>query len=186
MKRCTILVAFAAIAAAGLPADLAVTVGSRHAALVVQDTRFDPAVQLASEVGAGVGGQWKLRGGRAGAIAAGLGLAVASVGPSTAFAGYFYRGLAVRSLTVTGAWTSPSGVGVRVGAAASFASYALTTLLFFYPEVEIAPTLRMRLAKRIRVDWALPVFYQFRQDLAYAVGIGLRATVALEFSSPES
>ncbi len=184
--RCTILIAFAAIAAAGLPADLAVTVGSRHAALVVQDTRFDRAVQLVSEARAGVGGQWKLRGGRAGAIAADAGLAVASVGRSAAFAGCFYRSLVVRSLTVTGAWTSPSGVGVRVGAAASFASYSSTTLLFFYPEVEIAPTLRLRLTERIRVDWALPLFSQFRQDLAYAVGVGLRATVGLEFSSPES
>lgn len=186
MKRCAILVVFAAVATTWLPADLAVTVGSRHAALVVQDTRFDPAVQLVSDVALGLGAQWELRGGRAGTFGTGLGVRVSRVSRSTAFGGYYYRGLAVRSLALSGAWTSPSGAGVRIAGSASFASYALTTLLFFYPEVEVAPTLRTRLTERARVEWALPVFYQFRQDLAYAVGVGLRATVALEFSSPES
>ena len=195
MKRCAILFVFAAVVTTWLPADLAVTVGSRHAALVVQDTRFDPAVQLVSDVALGVAWEWRFPR-RPGVFTAQPTVGIGRIGRSTAFSGYYYRAVALRSLGLdlhlVGSPTVGRGspranvVGARLGGHAVLASYEMTSLLFFYPELELAITMRSRLSDRVRVDWALPVFYQFRQDLAYAVGVGLRATVALEFSSPES
>lgn len=195
MKRCAILVVFAALATSGLPADLAVTVGSRHAALVVQDTRFDPAVQLVSDVAIGLAWDWWLPS-RPGVFTVEPSLGVGRIGRSRTLDGYFYRGVAVRSLGLElqlAGWPgvgrgsrAANVVGARLTGRAVLASYELTSLLFFYPELELALTLRTRLGERVRIDWAMPLFYQFRRDLAYAFGAGFSTTIALEFSSPGS
>lgn len=171
-----------------LPADIAVTVGNRQAALVIQDTRFDPAVQLMSELTLGVG----LRSGRApagtaypgpAAFLAG-GVAVGLVSQSRALSGYVYRGLATRSIWLSGAWASRSGVGIELTARAVLASYQLTSLLSFYPEVEIAPTFATARGERYAIEWSAPIFTQFRRDLTYAIGFGISGRLALEISSP--
>lgn len=137
-----------------------------------------------SEVGVGLAREWRFGRPADNAIVAEAGISVGRVGRSTALGGYYYRGLALRSLGLGAAWVAGGGPGLRAGARAVFASYELTTLLFFYPEVAFGPTLRTRLSERVRIDWAMPVFYQFRHDLAYAVGVGLQGTLSLEFSPP--
>lgn len=184
VKRFAILVVFVALVFPRASADIAVTVGSRQAALVVQDTRFEPAVQLLTETGIGTQIHRAFESGAA--IAFDGGIAIGRISPSAPFGGYFYRGLSLRGAALSGEFVAAGGAGVRVSTRAVWGSYELTTLLFFYPEIELAPTFRMRLGDRLRVDWALPVFYQFRQDLAYAFGLGLSGRLSLEFQTPES
>lgn len=182
MKRIAILVVFVAGAVLHLPADIAVAVGSREAALVVQDTRFQPGVQLLTELSVGVIHAWRLA--EVHVVSVGGGATIGAVGSSAVRTGYLYRGLATRALWLAAGWTARDGLGLSLTGRAALGSYQMTTLLFFYPEVELAPTFRMRLGDVVRIDWAMPVFYQFRRDLAYAVGIGISARLGLEISPP--
>ncbi len=182
MKRLVILVAIAVLGTVDLPADISLTVGSRQAALIVQHTHFDPAVQLLSELELGAGGVWSLDPGAR--LRLGAGVSIGMIQRSALLAGYRYRGVTTRSAWVSAGWTSRANVGFTVAGRAVAASYELTTLLFFYPEIEAGPELTIFLGPHVRIDWALPFFYQFRNDLDLAAGVALRGSLGLEFRSP--
>jgi hypothetical protein len=175
------LVVCAGLGAVSLPADGAVIAGSRQAALIVQHTPFAPAVQLLSELNLGAGFVWAIDPGARLRVDAGL--AIGTIGRSALLSGYRYRGLTTRSLWLSAGWAPAGRIGVTVTGRAVLSSYELTSLLFFYPELEVSPELTTYIGPRTRIDWALPVFYQFRHDLELAVGVGLRGSLGLEFRS---
>ena len=165
-------------------ADVSVTIASRHAVVVVQDTRFDAGVQLGTEIAVGIEAHRPLgdraRGGVGTAIALGTTLQSAGLG------GYVYRGLATRSASIYGWVTLPGGTGAIGGVNLALGSYDLTTLLFFFPEVSVGPMFTTRLSETLSVYWAVPVTYQFRADLAYALSIGIYGRLSVDFRSPRS
>ncbi len=172
----------AALAAADLPADVSVTIATRQAALLVQDTPFAPALQLLNELQLGIGlrpGVGPIAG-----IRAGAGVGVGYVGASRMLGGYRYRGLVTRNLWISGGWSFASGLRLTGTGRAALASYELTSLVFSYAEIELAAGLTTIIGRAARIEWSIPFFYQFRHDVDYAAGVGLRGAFALEFSSP--
>lgn len=170
------------VVAAWAPADIAVTVSTSQAALVVQDTRFNPAVQLASDLTAGFGTIIQIGESARAGIGAGIGLG--AVRQSEVNGGVVYRGMATRHLSLESWFSLASGMGVRLAGKAVLASYELTTLLFFYPEISLAPQFTLPIGPRSAVTWSLPISYQFRQDLQFALSAGVLASWHLEFNAP--
>lgn len=182
-----------AVLALRLPADVAVTIGTRQAALVVEDTRFNPAVQLLSELEFSVGVALPLGEPPSGLVeppfprhvlGAEVGVALGAVKQSATIGNTNYRGLTMRSMIASGGWRSPSGAGVEVGGRAVFATYDLTNALFFFPEAYLAPLVRVPLSRASAVEWSIPLSWQFRVDLAIAFSVGVQARLALEFGAP--
>jgi hypothetical protein len=184
VKRIAILSVFLAVAALQASADVGIVVGSRQAALVVQDTRFDPAVQLVTETRAGAGASWMLGGGTAGLLTVQGALGVGVVSQSRVFDSYVYRGLALRTLSTAVEWIAPRGFSIGLEGRATLASYRSTSLLFFYPDVALMSGYAVRLGSRTRIVWSVPVTYSFREDLAYAVSAGLDARLVVDFRTP--
>ncbi len=172
----------AAVMVAELPADLSVTVATRQAALMVQDTQFAAAVQLLNELQLGFGirtGSHPVAGLR---TAAGVG--VGHLGASRMQAGYRYRGLVTRSLWIAGGWAFENGLGFMAQGRANLAAYELTSVIFSYAEVELGPSLTSPIGRHARLEWSVPFVYQFRRDVDLAMGVGVRGAFVLEFSPP--
>ncbi|MFP4113734.1 MAG: hypothetical protein ACOC2Y_06110 [Spirochaetota bacterium] len=197
MKRIAILVVFAALAVPRLAADIAVTAGSRQTALVVQVTPFNVGAQLLSEIALGFDHTWvfgetdgslhapSARNRAANEVTLSGGLAVGSVSASALVQdGSLYRGLATRTIWLAGAWRSPGGAGAALAVRAVAASYAMTTRLLFYPEIEVAPLYRLRVGDSAYIDWSVPIFRQFRADLTISGGVGISGRLGLEISPP--
>ena len=174
------LLVFVAVAAYRVPADLAITAASRQSALIVKDTQFDRSVQLQTDLDLGVRAIRAVNADTEVSLEAGAGLG--AVGPSAIASGYRYRGLATRGVYVSAGWIPQEGIGGFLAVRAVLASYTSTSLLFFYPEVEFSPALSTPIGQRVRLDWTLPISYQFRTDLQYAFSFGLRTTFRLEIA----
>ena len=170
-----------AVALVPLSADIAVTVGSRQAGLVVKDTRFDPGLQLASELRLGVGGSLDLT--DAWEIQLDGGASVGTVRASANRAGVVYRGLTTRSLWLTGALLGQASRGLAVTLLGGLASYELSSLIAVHGEVQVAPLLTTTIAGGLSIRWSIPLSYQFRDDLQYSFGLGLRADLRVEISA---
>lgn len=172
----------AAVMVAELPADFSVTVATRQAALMVQDTHFAPAVQLLNELQVGLGfraGVHPVAGFRADA-----GVGVGHVGASRMQRGYRYRGLVTRSLWIASGWVFENGFGFMAQGRANLAAYELTSVIFSYVEVELAPRLTLSVGRHAKLEWSVPFVYQFRHDVDFAMGVGVRGALVLEFSPP--
>ena len=148
---------------------------------MVKDTRFEPGLQLASELRLGLGGSVDLAG--TGEIQIDGGASIGTVGASGSPAGVVYRGLATRALWMAGALVGGTGRGLAVTVVGSLASYELSTLVAVHGEVEIAALWTTEIARRLSIRWSVPVSYQFRDDLQYGVGLGLRADLRVEISA---
>lgn len=150
--------------------------------LFAQDTRFDLGVQLGSEIGLGIERRWSF----ANEVDAGFGggAAVGMVLQSSGLNGVVYRGIATRSIWLQGWATGSAGIGGSLGVTLNLASYELTSLLFFFPEVIVGPTFATRITDRASIMWAIPLSYQFRSDLDVAFSAGLTGRLAVDFRSP--
>lgn len=153
------------------------TIGSRQAVLVVQDTSFDPAVQLLSQADAAIGMQHR-------GLEWGTSVSLATVKASLAIRGTIYRGFSFTQAGVYARWTAENGLGVTLRGAGAFATYSQTRRLFFYPTLTVAPHWRIPLFQDVVIMWSLPLFYQFRHDLAYSFGAGIRGQLRLHVPSP--
>ncbi|MFW6293889.1 MAG: hypothetical protein ACOC7V_16435 [Spirochaetota bacterium] len=171
-----------AVALIPLSADIAFVAASHHAALVAKDTRFEPGLQLLSEVRTGIGTSRDLKGSLRLQIDGGL--ALGAVGPSLPADGVVYRGLLTRGVWLSGGIVSSSGLGWSLGGRVTLASYEWTTLISLHTELELAAVLALPITDRLAVHWSLPLFYQFRRDLQHAFGIALRAGIRLEIRAP--
>ena len=108
---------------------------------------------------------------------------VAKLKPSAFIDGYQYRGLTARSLTLGVIASLPgSPLRGRVRVLGSFASYAGTLLLFFYPGIEFGPSVTVDLPGSLAIEWVALAGYAFRQDLDHAFYAGIEGRLMLEIT----
>lgn len=153
--------------------------GSDNSALLVQDTRFDPRLQLQSSVR--FGGGTRFRNGLR--IAAGFGLTRTL--PSSAVVGYVYPGWIGREAWLMigyadDGWVADSfgprnaaperdmAFGVELDLAGVLAGYDATYLLSFFPTIGLTPIIVIALGPRTTAACGLAVEWQIRRDLALA------------------
>jgi hypothetical protein len=169
MKRLFMVIAVL-LTAAALPAQVGAVLGGGQAIVVVEDRPFAPAVQLLSEIDAGlivVFNNWDLS----------IGLGIAYLAPSALTgSGITYRGVVTRTLWVRSRIELDRRFSAAFAARASLATYELTPLLFFYPEARVGLDLTPAAHTGSPVHFQLWTGYQFRQDLSvsFALGIGTR------------
>lgn len=145
--------------------ELLAVAGAGQAALLAQNTPFDPRLQLHSSLRAGVG----LTLGRHVAFLTGVGVERAN--PSSLEAGYAYPAWTGRTLWARVELRTPaSPFGGRLTLAGTLAGYDSTYLVFFFPSLEAGPVLMVPLKDGLRITVELRLGYQIRQDLAIAVG----------------
>ncbi len=147
-------------------AELMIIAGSDNAALLVQDTRFDPRLQLQSSLQLGVGmhsiGGFEFAGG----------VGVSRATPTSPAIGYSYAGWTGRTVwTRIGYFRSDrSPMGVRLTVHGVLAGYDATYLLSFFPILEFTPTIRFPLTGSAVGTVGLPIAWEIRRDLGLRVG----------------
>ena len=143
-----------------------IVAGSDSAALLAQDTRFDPRLHLRSAVrlGIGAGFTW------GGEFATGVALVRAS--PTSADPGYGYAGWTGRAFWVRMGYFRPSRArfGVSLAASGVLAGFDSTYLITFFPVVEVSPALLITLPRDATATISIPIGWDLRRDLGLAVG----------------
>jgi hypothetical protein len=170
MKRLRIAIVLLAIPIAASHAEpaqaglLAVT-GTSQAALLAQNTPFEPRLQLHTALRAGVGTTL----GPAFRFAAGFGLERAV---STRLVdGYSYTGWTGRTLWMRLGYEPPDGsLGVEATAHGVLVGFDDSYLLLFFPAVDVGPYYRVALFSRTSLKITLRIGYEFRQDLVLTLG----------------
>ena len=153
--------------------DIASTFQTEQNIHVVKDSRFAPRVQYGYGIAQGI--ELTMPNGLL------LGLAGSvSILPDPPLAdGVSYRGLTslgghlTIGYTKSSASTNDSGFGVIATARAEYARYRSTNLFFFYPAVDIAPTLTRSIDRAVGIRVGVPIRYSFRLDLEYHVTMGI-------------
>ncbi len=140
--------------------------GSDNAALLAQDTRFDPRLQLQSSLQFGVGVHFV-----SGFEFAG-GIGVVRAIPTSPAVGYSYAGWTGRTTWSRIGYVRPgrSPLGVQFSAYGVLAGYDATYLLSFFPILELAPTLQIPLTRGAVVSVELPIGWEIRRDLGLKIG----------------
>ncbi len=156
-----------ALAAAGRAkparAGLMLVAGAGHAALLAQDTRFEPRLQLHSSLSGGLGTQL----GRLFSVATGLAVEYALA--SSAAGGYVYPAWTGRTLWLRADLLPGVGMmGARLKVSGVLASYESTFLIFFFPSVSMGPVFRLPLSASAWISADAHVRYQIREDLSIA------------------
>ncbi|MCK4514026.1 MAG: hypothetical protein KAU31_02150 [Spirochaetaceae bacterium] len=147
-------------------AELMIIAGSDNVALLAQDTRFDPRLQLQSSLQFGVGAH-SVSGFE---LAGGIGIARAI--PTSPAVGYSYAGWTGRTAWTRIGYVRPdrSPMGVQLTAYGVLAGYDATYLLSFFPILEFAPTLQVPLTGGAVVSIGLPIGWEIRHDLGLQIG----------------
>ena len=152
--------------AEGASAELMIIAGSNNAALLAQDTPFNPRLQLQSSVQFGIGAH------SASGVefAGGIGLKHAT--PTSAAVGYTYPGWTGRTAWTRIGYVRPdrSPLGVQFTVFGVLAGYDATYLLSFFPIVEVAPTVQIPLIGSAVASIGLPIGWEIRRDLGLRVG----------------
>ena len=153
----------AASEAAITPRGLMIVAGTGHSALLAQDTRFEPRLQLQSTVRAGVA----IPVGRETLVAAGFAFEHANA--SSAEGGIIYSAWTGRSL-----WTrleyvpQDTPAALRFSLSGTLMSYDSSFLLSFFPALRLGPLLRLPLSRHAAAVFWTHLEYQRRQDLVVA------------------
>ncbi len=147
-------------------AELMIIAGSDNAALLAQDTRFDPRLQLQSSLQFGVGVH------SASGIEFAGGIGVARATPTSLAVGDSYAGWTGRTAWTRIGYVRPdrSPMGVQLTAYGVLAGYDATYLLSFFPVLEFAPTLQVPLTGGAAVSIGLPFGWEIRRDLGLQIG----------------
>lgn len=147
-------------------AELMIIAGSDHVALLAQDTRFDPRLQLQSSLQFGVG----VHSVSGFEFAGGVGLTRAT--PTSAVIGYTYAGWTGRTAWTRIGYVCPdrSPMGVQLTAYGVLAGYDATYLLSFFPILEFAPTVQVPLTRGAVASIGLPFGWEIRRDLGLRIG----------------
>lgn len=175
MKR-LIMVLAVLMTATALPAQIGAELAARHAVVVVEDSPFAPAIQLLSEADLGMMiafGTWGVS----------FGAGVGYLSPSAITGdGIVYRGVVIRSAWLRGTVALDSSFDASASARAALGEYALTPLLFFYPDVRVS--LDYHVTRESSVPAVVQIWggYQFRQDLSvsFMLGVGTRVRLVLD------
>ena len=140
--------------------------GSDTAALLAQDTRFDPRLQLQSAVRLGIG----VHSPSGIELAGGIGVTRAS--PTSPAIGYSYPGWTGRTAWARVGYIRPgrSPIGILLTAYGVLAGYDATYLLSFFPTLELAPMVHVQLAGRAVASIGLPIGWEIRRDLGIRIG----------------
>ena len=140
---------------------------------MVKDRRFAPRVQYGYGIAQGI--ELAMPGGLLFGLAGSV-----SILPEPPLAdGMSYRGLTslggLLSIGYTYSSTPPDVVALGIIATihAEYARYRSTNLFFFYPTLELAPTLSYNIDRAVGVRFSVPIRYSFRLDLEYHVSTGI-------------
>lgn len=147
-------------------AELMIIAGSNTAALLAQDTPFNPRLQLQSSVQFGIGAHSP----SGIELAGGIGLMRAT--PTSAAVGYTYPGWTGRTAWTRIGYAPPerSPLGVQFTVFGVLAGYDATYLLSFFPILELAPTVQIPLIGGAVASIGLPIGWEIRRDLGLQVG----------------
>jgi hypothetical protein len=175
MKR-LLMILVVLVPVASLPAQVGMELAARQGIVVVQDRPFEPAVQLLSEIDAGIVVRLQSL-----ELTTGAGVAYQPASPLSA-SGIQYRGLVLRTAWLGGSYGFGGAVSVGAQLRATLATYELTSLLFFYPEARVAVELSAQQMTGAPIVFDLWTGYQFRRDLtlSFTAGIGARFRLVIE------
>jgi len=140
--------------------------GSDTAALLAQDTRFDPRLQLQSALRLGIG----IHSPSGIEFAGGIGVTRAS--PTSPAIGYRYPGWTGRTAWARVGYIRPgrSPIGIMLTAYGVLAGYDATYLLSFFPTLELSPAVHFQLAGKTVASIGLPIGWEIRRDLGIRIG----------------
>ena len=160
-------------------AEVSAELHASTAALLVEDSPFQPAVQLLTGLDTVV----RVAFGRhlhdaLHPVALFAGLGVGSLLPSRPdSAGVVYRGLTIRSVMVGVERPIRHWLSAEIAIRAAVASYRFTSVLIGFPELSVGPTFVVAAGPATRIRWHAYVSRQFRSDVGYAYATGIRAAL---------
>lgn len=170
-----------ALSLSALEAGLTPEIGATETVVGSKDTRYDLKLQLATvgEAGISLG---------IGPITVGPYLGLHYTGASSISGGYAYRGfrgwhwggrVGIRGKPLEIGRSLSLRPGLRAGGSVRYSRLQYTELIFFYPQIGVAPYVDVG---RARDTWwarfLLPIDVYFRRDLDYSVSMGLGVELA--------